>query len=150
MSNTPAAKRRRVDSANATLRQPFRSPIIKAPAGDAPAAVPTARKSDAGPARKAARVDPPKAALGEEPTFVWRERRGELEGKNAALEEEMARLRGEEGGGGSERDELDGLVVKWRAAAQQAADELFEASRSRVERYGPRRPGVLGGCLRGF
>ena len=155
MSNTPAAKRRRVEAANATLRQPFRSPVIRtpAPANDAPTAAPTITTDPAvtetpsrkrGPhhfhstARKApAPSSPLKISSRVEPTFVWSLRRAELEEKNAALEKEIARLRDDDVGDGIEsaQDELDALIVKWRGAAQQAADELFETSRSRVERY---------------
>jgi hypothetical protein len=30
---------------------------------------------------------------------------------------------------------LDGLIEKWKAAAQQAAEELYETSKSRVQKY---------------
>lgn len=92
----------------------------------------------AGPARNAAGLGTPsKFAPRREPGFVWAERRAELEAKNAALEEEIARLRESESEYKveEERDELDGLMIKWRAAAQQAADELFETSKSRVQKY---------------
>lgn len=140
MSKTPTAKRRRVDAANATLRQPFRSPIIRRPATDAnpPVAAENETLKTAVSARPSGR-DP--ASETGRPAFVWSLRREEFEAKNAALEEEIARLRrgdGEVTGSGRRdegRDELDELAVKWRAAAQQAADELFETSRSRVQRY---------------
>ena len=79
-----------------------------------------------------------KAAPRREPGFVWAERREEFEAKNAALGKEIARLRESEDAkdkGEESEDELDGLMVKWRAAAQQAADELFETSKSRVQKY---------------
>ena len=86
---------------------------------------------------------------------MWSSRRKELAERNAVLEMEIGRLRDRERGDSKvseARDELDGLTIKWRGAAQQAAEELFEASRSRVERYGDATPGyMLGdGCLRGL
>lgn len=147
MSNIPAAKRRRVEAANATLRKPFRSPVVKAPARDTPAvgtaepegepkaaSVETPSRKPHPATRKAPGLNPPSKRKNE-PNFTWSSsRREELEEKNAALEKEIARLRAA-GPAKSKRDELDDLIVKWRGAAQQAADELFEASRSRVERY---------------
>lgn len=148
MSNTstPAAKRRRIETANSTLRKPFRSPVIKPPGQGASPTAETPVRPRAGPARNAVGSGTPSkvAPRARGPGFVWAERRGEFEAENAALEVEIARLRGagepESKGveGGDERDELDeldGLMVKWRAAAQQAADELFETSKSRVQRY---------------
>lgn len=170
MSNTPAAKRRRVEAANATLRQPFRSPVVKAPAKGASGAGagsagskgnPTAasvgipsRKGDITPRRATHQNPTPEASSTKgEPTFVWTSRRDEFEEKNAALEREIARLREEESRDSKEsetRDELDELIVKWRGAAQIAAEELFEASRSRVERYSNGAPEhtLLDRCLR--
>ncbi|SPO02117.1 uncharacterized protein DNG_04790 [Cephalotrichum gorgonifer] len=151
MSSTPAAKRRRIDAASATLRQPFRSPVVKRPPNDVttPAAGSAARGGailgTPGRTRMTAlgQDTPSRAARGvRRPDFVWRERRAEFEAKNAALEDEIVRLRDGDGDGevtvenGTGDDELDGLIVKWRAAAQQAADELFETSRSRVQNMG--------------
>lgn len=84
---------------------------------------------------------------------MWTSRREEYEEKNAALERELARLRDagpEKDKGPESRDELDDLAVKWRGAAQKAADELFEMSRSRVERYGNTAPGHMRRALTGL
>lgn len=158
-TNTPAAKRRRIETANSTLRKPFRSPVIKPPGQGASPAAETPVRPRVGPARHAVGVGTPSKAVprARGPGFVWAERKGEFEAENAALEGEIARLRavedsetrGVEGGNGL--DELDGLMVKWRAAAQQAADELFETSKSRVQKYVSHSlPAVVrDGCLRG-
>lgn len=154
-TSTPAAKRRRIETANSTLRKPFRSPVIKPPGQGTSPAAETPVRARAGPAaRSALGVGTPSKAAPRprEPGFVWSSSREEFEAKNAALEEEIASLRGseesEDGKGVKERDELDGLMVKWRSAAQQAADELFETSKSRVQKYGSPRPYLIPhGCL---
>lgn len=160
--NTPTSKRRRIESANATLRRPFRSPLVRGRSNaSAPAPVPDpattperettpleervasgakrARSSETG-SQSAGRGKGRDAGTEEVPSFSWRERRREMEDENRRIEQEISRLENidpvsnaascKESPGG----ELDGLFEKWKAAAQQAAEELYEASRLRVQR----------------
>lgn len=71
--------------------------------------------------------------------FVWREHRAELAAQNQELEDRIAKLGAETTPGGPTEngdghDELGALVETWRAAAQQAAGELYETSKMRVQR----------------
>lgn len=64
----PAAKRRRVDAANATLRKPFRSPMIRRPSESTPGQEATPSAPRPGPAPGATPARPTSSALFTTPT----------------------------------------------------------------------------------
>lgn len=64
----PAAKRRRVDAANATLRKPFRSPMIRRPSESTPGQESTPSAPRPGPAPGATPARPTSSALFTTPT----------------------------------------------------------------------------------
>jgi len=194
----PVSKRRRVELANATLRKPFKSPLISRPveppeAENRPSTSPlthsftsdsTVSKAPSGNEQQRPsgtpkrRVDqkpkavwdvatPPKEAHeiqesyeashgvlptnktlshgnGAVPSFLWKEHHSQLETRNIELEREISRLRGDtlqqlESRHPTDNKDaaLDKLIVKWKAAARQAAEEVFEMSKSRVQKYVP-------------
>ncbi|EFQ25501.1 uncharacterized protein GLRG_00645 [Colletotrichum graminicola M1.001] len=198
---TPAAKRRRVDTANETLRKPFKSPMVRGRegkiAGSAAAENPTASPPQLKPG-EATHADPDSGAgpgsRDTTPTAATVRQRGagtqvttparqaatptrrpfstprpqlhpeaspsisrsslhwtansvtkagdsapgskttrEAEGREEILRQ-ARRIRG--GGEGETDEELVELIGKWRAASRMAAEEVFEASRGRVEGMG--------------
>ncbi|KAK2046857.1 hypothetical protein LZ31DRAFT_551900 [Colletotrichum somersetense] len=200
---TPAAKRRRVDTANEALRKPFKSPVVRGReekvAGSAAAEKPTAPSPQLSPGEEATRADSgsgagPGSSNATTPTAAavrrWgagtqvtsparqaatptrrpfsaprpqlhpeaspsilrsrphgtaspvRKAGGSAPGKKTTREAEgreeilrqARRLRG--GGEGETDEELVELIGKWRTASRMAAEEVFEASRGRVEGMG--------------
>ncbi|KAF6833398.1 DNA repair protein dds20 mei5 [Colletotrichum plurivorum] len=191
--STPA-KRRRIDTANETLRKPFKSPgVVRGrnldtargtgqkstpaePTNSAqdvvdPTSTPAATRQSSALLTPAKQLSKP----AHRPFSTPRPRRGvsqfplrtttplanrlprktgplttptgirvarEVEGREEIIRQaERIRGRGEASGAGTEEtdQELVVLIDKWRAASRQAAEEVFEASRDRVQSMGGMR-----------
>ncbi|KAK1970604.1 hypothetical protein LY78DRAFT_652747 [Colletotrichum sublineola] len=198
---TPAAKRRRADTANETLRKPFKSPMVRgreekvagpAAAENSTASSPrpqpgeaTRADSDSGTSPGSSNTTPTAAAVrqwgaGTQVTTPARQTvtptrrpfsvprpqlhpeaspfitRSSLHGAASSVtkaggsapgnkttreaegrEEILRQARRIRGGSEGETDEqLVQLIGKWRAASRMAAEEVFRASRGRVEGMG--------------
>ncbi|KAF6841903.1 DNA repair protein dds20 mei5 [Colletotrichum musicola] len=184
--STPA-KRRRIDTANETLRKPFKSPgVVRGrnldtaretgqkstpaePTNPAqgvvdPTRTPAATRQSSAllapakqlskPAHRPFSTPRPRRGVSKSPlrtttplanrlplktgpltTPTGIRVAGEVEGREEIRQAERIR-----GGGSEEMDqELAVLIDKWRAASRQAAEEVFEASRDRVQSMGGMR-----------
>lgn len=187
---TPAAKRRRLDAANETLRKPFKSPAVRRD-GDRDAGTSAAAAEDGTASSSAAQTDPgsaqrtggasgarrlemrqqttpakqlstptrprpfsvPRPQHGASPSPLRRTplaRKGtvannvtptgirsarEVEGREEIIRQAERIRRGD---GGTD-EELVALIDKWKAASRLAAEEVFEASKERVQSMGGMR-----------
>ncbi|KAK1837173.1 hypothetical protein QBC39DRAFT_395157 [Podospora conica] len=162
----PAAKRRRIDAANAVLRKPFRSPMINRPPPSATS--PDTPAPGPGPAATPARQTTTAAAFStptpskapstrqrpQPPLFTKSTPRaagavtpysnpkkvvlgGEGDGEeDPAIVEQALKITRQARPGQSVDAELKEATAKWRAAGRAAAEDLFELVKGRVDGMG--------------